>query len=86
MTTKNDDNSLDKLFEEATIKAANIKGKQFLQEAGTGSNIPSADFDRRMQALIESKTRSSEKPDRFSKISLFIESARLDFARTSDPL
>ena len=31
MTTKNDDNSLDKLFEEATIKAANIKGKQFLQ-------------------------------------------------------
>ncbi len=75
MKTKKDDDRLDKLFEEATIKAAEIKGKQFLQEVETGYNRPSAEFDRRIQAMIETKTRSSERADRFSKISFVLSKA-----------
>lgn len=60
-------NELDSLFEEATIEAARIKGKKLMEDAEKDAHYPSAEFNHRIQSIIENKTKKSDTFDFFNK-------------------
>jgi len=61
------ENDLDTLFKEATIEAARLKGKKFMENPERDPFYPSAEFDNRIQLLIESKTKKSDTFEFFNK-------------------
>lgn len=63
-------NELETLFEEATIAAAELKGKKLLEEAKKDPYYPSAEFNHRIHSLIESKTKKTEPLAFFNKVFL----------------
>ena len=68
--TKLSENDLDSLFKEATIEAARLKGEKLMENPERDPFYPSAEFNNRIQSLIESKARTSDRYDFINKVFL----------------